>query len=117
MPDAPDLATLMRDVLAALIRSGLTMDERQQAAERREALRLHEAMLAEADPQRLAALRIDGLWAAAIKQAETPELQQQPLRVSMQFPTACPVTLDELVAPTFSPAVIEARIRASASTG
>jgi hypothetical protein len=104
-------------MLAHLIRAALMANEQHAAAERHEALRVHEALRRHADPAALAAIRIDGLWTAAIRQAETPDLHREPLQVSMTLPACCPVTLDELAEPRLKLAELEERIRNAAATG
>jgi hypothetical protein len=92
-------------------------DEAHAAAERREALRLHEVVREEASPAALVGIRLDGLWTAAIREAETPELHREPLQVSTTLPVQCPLTLGELVEPGLKLAELEERIRSAASTG
>ncbi|HEV7874444.1 MAG TPA: hypothetical protein VGO82_09955 [Enterovirga sp.] len=111
------LAQQIRHVLAHLIRAAVMADEQHAAAERREALRMHEALRRAADPAALAAIRLDGLWTAAIGDAETPDLHREPFQVSTTLPASCPLTLGELVEPGLKLAELETRIRDAASTG
>jgi hypothetical protein len=115
--DSHQLAHAIRHVLAHRIRAALIADEQHAAAERREALRVHDALRREADPAALAAIRLDGLWTAAIRDAETRDLHRQAVQVSMTLPTYCPVTLGELVEPGLKLAELEERIRNAAATG
>jgi hypothetical protein len=117
MADDHDLAGDVRHLLAILIRASLLTDDDQVAAMRREALGLHEALRATVTPGGLARLRLDGLWTAAIHEAETPAFQREPLRVSLQFPSSCPLSLGDLVEPGIAFAALEQRIRDSAATG
>jgi hypothetical protein len=117
MAEDRDLAGDVRHLLATLIRASLLTDEDQVEAIRHEALRLHEHLRATATQDGLAKLRLDGLWTAAIHEAETPALQREPLRVSLQFPSACPLTLGDLVELEIFFPELEQRIRDSAATG
>ena len=111
------LAHEIRQVLAHLIRAALLADEQHAAAERRRALYVHEALRQQAEPAALAAIRLDGLWTAAVSEAETPELYREPLQVSTTLPASCPLTLGELVEPGLKLAELEERIRNAAATG
>jgi len=71
----------------------------------------------DADPAALAAIRIDGLWTAAIRDAETPDLQREPLQVSKTLPAYCPVTLGDLAEAGLKLGELEERIRNAAATG
>jgi hypothetical protein len=115
--DSHQLAHDIRHVLAHLIRAALMADEQHAAAERREAVRMHEALRRAANPAALAVIRLDGLWSAAIRDAETPDLHREPVQVSTTLPASCPLTLGELVEPGLKLAELEARIRDAASTG
>jgi hypothetical protein len=117
MAEDHDLAGDVRHLLATLIRASLLTDDEKVAATRRDALHLYEQLRAKATPEGLARLRLDGLWTAGIHEAETPAFQQEPLRVSLQFPSACPLTLSDLVEPGIALPAIEQRIRDSAATG
>ena len=115
--DPSELPRDIRRLLARLIRAALLMDEDDGQTERAEALRMHALVRAGATPEHLAALHLDGLWSAAIREAEAPELGAEPLRVSMQFPAICPLAMGDLVAPGLALPERERRIRESASTG
>jgi hypothetical protein len=115
--DRSELPRNIRHLLARLIRGALLMDQGQRQIERAEALRLHALVRESATPEHLAALQLDGLWSAAVREAEAPELGEEPLRVSMQFPATCPLGLADLVAPGLAPSELEQRIRESAATG
>ncbi|HEV7873695.1 MAG TPA: hypothetical protein VGO82_06130 [Enterovirga sp.] len=111
------LAHDIQQILAHLIRAALMANEQHAAAERREALRVHDALRRDADPAALAAIRIDGLWTAAIRDTETPDLQREPLQVSKTLPVYCPVTLGDLAEAGLKLGELEERIRNAAATG
>ena len=111
-------APAIRRLLAALIRAALPQNEGDAEPARAEARRCHaavrEALAASADPT---TIKLDGLWTAAAREAETPDLNDIPLRVSQQVTAACPFSLADLSGPTLDLPALEERIRASAATG
>ena len=117
MSDTHQLAQAVRHLLAALVRTALPQSEADAEPARAEARRRHAAardLAGDADP---AALKLDGLWTAAVSDADTPELEGMPLRVSPQTTSTCPLSADDLLAPELDLPAIEDRIRAATSTG
>ncbi|AWN48753.1 hypothetical protein DK419_22315 [Methylobacterium terrae] len=113
MTDPTSPAATLRALLATLVKSALVADEARIAAWRREAAELHERLAG----QDLSALKLDGLWALAVREAEAPDLRPDETRVSLTLPQACPLALADLAGPGFDVEAAADRVRQSAATG
>lgn len=113
MTDAPSPAGALRALLATLVKAALIPDETRRAEFRREAAELRGQLAG----QDLSALKPDGLWGLAVRDAEAPELRSEETQVSLTMPQACPVALDTLLGPQFDFEELVKRVRDSAATG
>jgi hypothetical protein len=113
MTDPTSPAATLRALLATLVKSALIADEARLAAWRREAAELHGRLAG----QDLSALKLDGIWTLAVRDAEAPDLQPDETQVSLTMPQACPLSLDELTGSGFDVDAAIDRVRKSASTG
>ncbi len=113
MTDVPSPAGALRALLATLVKAALIPDEARQAGFQREAADLRRE-LAERD---LSALKLDGLWGLAVRDAEAPDLRPEETQTSLTMPQTCPVALDALVGPHFDFDAQVKRVRESAATG
>ncbi|AWN50339.1 hypothetical protein [Methylobacterium sp. 17Sr1-1] len=113
MTDSTSPAATLRALLATLVKSALIADEARLAAWRREAADLHGRLRG----QDLSALKLDGIWTLAVREAEAPELRPDETQVSLTMPQSCPLSLDELTGSGFDADAAIDRVRKSASTG
>ncbi|GJD65254.1 hypothetical protein [Methylobacterium frigidaeris] len=113
MTDPTSPAATLRALLAILVKSALIADEARLAGWRREAADLHRRL----GGQDLSALKLDGIWTLAVREAEVPDLRPDETQVSLTMPQSCPLSLDELTEPGFDVDGAVDRVRKSASTG
>ena len=113
--EAPTPASLVRGLLANLMKAALISSDAQGMQWRDEATRFQHAIAARSDE--LGNLKIDGLWWLAVNDAETPELQASEGQIQWGQPKTCPFTLDELAAPDFDINRGVQHLRETASTG
>ncbi|MET7241933.1 hypothetical protein ABZT49_01055 [Methylobacterium sp. EM32] len=113
MTDPTSPAVTLRTLLATLVKSALIADEARTAAWRREAVDLHGRL----GGQDLSALKLDGIWTLAVREAEAPDLRPDETQVSLTMPQSCPLPLDDLTGPGFDVDAAIDRVRKSASTG
>lgn len=107
--------TLMRGVLAGLMKAALISDDHEGQRWRQDAVRQRETLLSRnAD---LSELKLDGIWWLAVGDAETPDLRERADRVEYGQPKICPFTLDELTAEDFDVDRAVQRLRETAATG
>lgn len=107
-------ASRIRSLLANLLRAALISDEARSAAFRDAAARDHAALRTEPPG---AAVKLDGLWTLAVRDAEAPDLRAAEDRVALGMPAACPFALDEILGAGFDLDAAVARVRKSAATG
>ena len=113
----------VRDALSELIKAALVSDDGKSLGYREAARGLLAGLAAQ--PPDPAAVRMEGAWTLAIREAETPERAAEQGQVNLTLPRASPFALDALLDPSFEAAhvvsmnVDEAvdHIRKIASTG
>ncbi|TNC08217.1 hypothetical protein FF100_29800 [Methylobacterium terricola] len=110
-PTSP--AATLRALLATLVKAALIADEARVAVWRREAAELHGRLAG----QDLSALKLDGVWTLAVREAEAPDLRPDETQVSLTLPQDCPLALDAVAGPGFDFDAAVDRVRKSASTG
>ena len=107
-------ARTTRTLLANLVKAALMSEDRASALWREEAAQAQAALAAR--PGAAAALKLDGLWSLAVREAEAPDLRDTEGQVSFGLPVACPFSLDELTRPNLDIDAAVERIRKSAAT-
>ena len=116
MSDDPETpASVVRGMLASLMKAALISSDAQGMQWRGEAGRFHQALVARSGE--LGNLKIDGLWWLAVNDAETPELEASEGQIQWGQPKTCPFTIDEIAAPDFDINGAVQRLRETASTG
>ena len=105
----------VRDALSELIKAALVSDDGKSLAYR-EAARTQLAGLVAAPPDP-AALRMEGAWTLAIREAESPERAAEQGQVNLTLPRQPPFTLDALLKAGFDVDAAVDHIRKIASTG
>lgn len=113
MTDPTSSAATLRALLATLVKSALIADDARLAAWRREAAEMQGRLAG----QDLSALKLDGIWTLAVRDAEAPDLRPDETQVSLTMPQSCPLALGELIGPGFDVDAAIDRVRKSASTG
>lgn len=109
------ISRTVRTLLASVVKAALMSDDRASLLWREEARRALQGVRDQAEAAR--ALKLDGMWTLAVREAEAPEFIDQETQVQFGLPAACPFTLDELVAPGFDVDAAVERVRKSAATG
>ncbi|MGY2048444.1 hypothetical protein [Methylobacterium sp. JK268] len=113
MTDAVPTPALLRALLATLVKAALIPDPVRLAGFRAEAAAQHRALAG----RDLSGLKLDGIWALAVRDAEAPALRAEETAVSLTLPQTCPLPLDALTGQDFDFEAAAARVRASAATG
>ena len=113
--DSPAPASLVRGLLASLMKAALISSDAQGMQWRDEATRLQRAIAGRSDE--LGNLKIDGLWWLAVNEAEAPELEASEGQIQWGQPKTCPFTIDEIASQDFDINHAVQHLRETASTG